>query len=337
MRILPVAHYAPTLAGWLKNAAARRDVFPFYASFKVTARCRFACPFCNMKADRTGDLGTADVMRILDNLSRSSVLLTSFEGGEPLLRPDIGELLRYARTRKFYVLFTTSAKDLWDYPIREYVRWIDFFHVSIDEGHGNLEMLDTVLPRLTGLHPRVAVQTVVTDATLDALPGKVRTCHGYGASIVIMPAARMEGARDCFPDMRRLEARVEALRRAFPGTILTPASYFRAHRERRCSAASIIIGPDGRLFYPCHIRGERGPNLVETELRTWLTGPRAAALRARMSACDRACGWYQYFSVGEYARIAALPAVLKDLVRAGSRSGRRLRRRSKAAPGAGRP
>jgi hypothetical protein len=33
------------------------------------------------------------VKRILDNLSRSSVLMTSFEGGEPLLREDIGELL----------------------------------------------------------------------------------------------------------------------------------------------------------------------------------------------------------------------------------------------------
>ena len=39
-----------------------------------------------MKKDRTKDLGTEEIKAILDNLSRSPVLMTSFEGGEPLLQ-----------------------------------------------------------------------------------------------------------------------------------------------------------------------------------------------------------------------------------------------------------
>jgi MoaA/NifB/PqqE/SkfB family radical SAM enzyme len=313
MRILPIPHYFPTLAGWLANAVTRRTVFPFYASFKITSRCQFACPFCSMPQRPTEDLDTATVKKILDNLSGSSILLTSFEGGEPLLRPDIGELLKYAATRRFYLLFTTSARDLLDHPLREYGRWIDFFHVSIDEGHDNLEMFETVLPELTSLHSRVSVQTVVTDQTLDALPEKVRQCHRYKASMVIMPAATMDGVRDCFPDMGLLRARVRSLNKAYPRTILTMDGYFQAYQARRCSAASIIIDSDGFLFYPCHIRGDKGPNLAETDLRSWLRGRSAIALRAEMKACDRNCGWCQYYAIGDYTRIGTVLSALRPV------------------------
>ena len=44
--------------------------------------------------------------------------MTSFEGGEPLLRDDIGELLAYARQCSFYLLFTTSEKNLVEISLR---------------------------------------------------------------------------------------------------------------------------------------------------------------------------------------------------------------------------
>jgi len=314
MRILPIPHFFPTLRGFWTNVITRQVVNPFYASFKITSRCHFACPFCNMKKRQVPDLDTDTVMRILDNLSRSSVLLTAFEGGEPLLRPDLGELLKYARTRRFYLLLTTSARDILDFPIREHARWIDFLHVSIDEGHDNLEMFDTVLPELTRIHPHVSVQTVVTNETIETLPEKVRRCHEIKASIVIMPASPMDDARRCFSDMVLLEDRVRSLRQRYPGTIHTPPGYFRAYRDRRCSSASVVIGPEGSLYYPCHIREEKGPNLAETDLGSWLRSPRAAALRSRMGVCERDCGWYQYYAVGDYLRIRSLFAALKPLL-----------------------
>ena len=278
MRILPIPYFFSTLRGFWTNVISRQAVFPFYASFKITSRCHFACPFCNMKKRQVPDLDTDTVMRILDNLSRSSVLLTSFEGGEPLLRPDLGELLKYARTRRFYLLLTTSARDILDFPIREYARWIDLLHVSIDEGHGNLEMFDTVLPELTRIHPQVSVQTVVTNETIETLPEKVRRCHGLKASIVIMPASPMDNAHRCFPDMVLLEDRVRSLRERYPGTIHTPPGYFRAYRDRRCSSASIVIGPR----VPCTIRATSGKKKVPT-LQKPISAPGSAARRPRPS------------------------------------------------------
>jgi MoaA/NifB/PqqE/SkfB family radical SAM enzyme len=299
MRILPPAAYLPTINGLLGNMTRRQAVYPFYASFKVTSRCHFGCPFCNVKQNATPDLTTDQIKAILDNLSRSSVLMTSFEGGEPLLRPDIGELLAYARRCRFYLLFTTSARNLLDYPLEEYCRYIDFFHISIDEGHGNLAAFDA-LPEIMKLPTHVSVQIVVTRDTLPALEDKIARCHSCGANAVVIAATHMEGTEDCFPDIVAFEQTLEALRRKYPYTIHTPRGYFRAYREGRCSTASVIIAPDGCLYYPCHILNQKGPSLVTTDLTSWLGSGEAQAMRRQMKACTRNCGWYQYYSIESY-------------------------------------
>ena len=314
MRILPPLWYSPTVYGLARNLSARRAVFPFYASFKLTSRCHFGCSFCNVKHHRYSDLSTADVKAILRNLSRSPVLMTSFEGGEPLLREDIGELLRYARTCKFYLLFTTSVKNLLEYPLETYARYIDFLHVSIDEGHDNLALFDA-LPRLVRLPLQVSVQTVVTRDTAGVLEDKVRRCHAAGAGIVIIPAAHMDATENSFPDIGKLERLMLRLRRRYPATIHTPQGYFSAYRRGACSSASVIIAPDGRLYYPCHILDRKGPDLRCTDLTEWCAGAEAQEGRDIMRQCTRNCGWYQYYSIDSYTSPVSVFEALRPAFR----------------------
>lgn len=299
MRLLPLKSYLPTATGLIKNWFSGGAIYPFYASFKITSRCHFGCPFCNMKHDRSIDLPTEDIKKILDNLSRSPVLMTSFEGGEPLLRSDIEELLAHARRCAFYLLFTTSQKNILDYPMERYSRYIDFLHVSMDEGHGNCAMYD-LLPELTRLPTQVSVQVVVTRDSVDALAWKVERCFRSGANIVIIPASPMDGADNQFPDLTKLSALISFLDKKYPNTIHTPGGYFKAYAAHRCSSASVIIAPDGHLYYPCHILGTKGPDLRTADLTGWLQSPEASAFRETMRRCDRNCGWYQYYSIGSY-------------------------------------
>ncbi len=314
MRLLSPNWYLPTAAGLARNLTARKAIYPFYASFKLTSRCHFGCPFCNVKKNGGPDLSTADVKAILRNLSRSTVLMTSFEGGEPLLREDIGELLRYARQCKFYLLFTTSVRNLADYPLDDYARYIDFLHVSIDEGHANLELFEQ-LPRLVKLPLQVSVQTVVTRDTVNALEEKVRTCHAAGANIVVIPAAHMDATEDVFPDIDHLEKLMLELRRRYPATIHTPQGYFKAYRKGACSPASVIIAPDGRLYYPCHILNRKGPDLRSTDLTEWCTSSEAIEGRSLMQQCSRNCGWYQYYSIDSYTSPVSAWEVLRPIFR----------------------
>ncbi|MGZ4864674.1 MAG: radical SAM protein [Halobacteriota archaeon] len=313
MRLLHFKSYFPTYLGLCRNYAARETIFPFYASFKLTSRCLFACPFCNVKKAPNPDLSTSDVKAILDNLSRSSVLLTSFEGGEPLLRKDIGELLRHARQCSFYLLFTTSMKNVFEYPLEEYAQFIDFFHISIDEGHDNMELL-SILSRLAELPMQVSVQTVVTTDSIDVLDDKVKRCWEAGVNIVVIPATHMDNAADCFPDIGALEARINSLRRQYRDTIHTPRGYFNAYSERKCSSASIIIAPDGRLYYPCHIRGTKGPDLRTHNLNRWLITENAHNMRQQMQRCERNCGWYQYYAIAPYTSMVDVIEALRPML-----------------------
>ncbi|MBD3320505.1 MAG: radical SAM protein [Chitinivibrionales bacterium] len=313
MRFFPLVHYLPTAVGLMKNFIARRAIYPFYASFKLTTRCHFGCPFCNVRHNQIPDLPTREIKLIMDNLSRSSVLMTSFEGGEPLLREDIGELLEYASRCKFYLLFTTSVRNLLDFPLDNYARHIDFFHVSIDEGHNNLDMYD-LLPALVKLPTQVSVQVVVTKNTVAALESKVQCCYDCGANIVIIPAAHMDNTDDFFPDIDALERQILELRKKYPKTIHTPHGYFAAYRKGKCSSASIIISPDGFLYYPCHILGEKGPDLRTTDLTQWLASSKAAEQRKKMKACTRNCGWYQYYSIDAYTSLRSACESLAPMI-----------------------
>lgn len=315
MRILPLHYYFPTIKGLTANLIRRKAAFPFYASFKLTTRCHFGCRFCNVKKSPVEDLSTDEIKQILRNLSRSSVLMTSFEGGEPLLRQDIGELLSFARSCKFYLLFTTSAKNLLSYPLEEYAKYIDFLHVSIDEGHDNLQMFE-MLPSLVKLPCQLSVQTVVTKDTVGALDDKVKLCHQHGANIVVIPASAMDNAEDCFPDPDALEQKMLHLRKKYPNTIHTPQGYFKAYRNHKCSSGSIIIAPDGHLYYPCHILNRKGPDLRKTDLMSWLLSDEAQQARQVMSDCQRNCGWYQYYSIDSYTSVSSVvDALLPVLVK----------------------
>lgn len=310
MRVLPPAAYMSTAKGLWHNFRAREAIMPFYASFKLTSRCHFACPFCNMHAYPSPDLSTEGILKTLDNLSRSSVLMTSFEGGEPLLRDDIGELLKAARSKHFYLLFTSSARNILEYPMDEYARYIDFLHISIDEGHGNMSMFDT-LSELAKLPCELSVQTVVTEDTLVAVEEKVSRCHALGANIVLIPASDMDGAKKkSFPNIDLFEQTLRQLKKKYPTTIHTPLGYFDAYRKGRCSSASIIIAPDGKIFYPCNILGKTGPSLEDVDLMEWLVTDEAAAARKEMRSCSVNCGWYQYYSIGAYLSV---PTILDAL------------------------
>lgn len=302
VRRLPMAAYARAIRNTIANYADERH--PFYASFKVTLRCRFSCEFCNIWKGPKPEMSTGECLRVLQNLGRSSIVLCSFEGGEPLLRDDIEELLAEAHRQPFYLLFTTSQRNLLEYPWERYQKYVDFLHISIDEGHRNLAMFD-LLPEIVQYDMVVCVQTVVRTEDLPAMEQKVSLCHESGAKILLMPAVHLPGTQDHFPVLDAFEAEVKRLKRAFPRTVITPDSYFRQVRMPRggCSPNSIIIDSDGTLYYPCRTLERKAIRLQDDDLDTYLRTAAAREARHGMKACDLRCGWYQYFATSRFTRL----------------------------------
>ena len=301
MKKLQLEKYLKTMSYAFSNYISRECIYPFYASFKVTHKCGLKCSFCNVWMEKTPDLSKEDVFKVLDNIDNSSIVVLSLEGGDPLLRKDLGEILKYAHKKPFYLFFTTNGQLLDKRPMKEYGNHIDYLHISIDEGHNNLEFFDR-LEEFQGYGPEICIQIVVTKDTLSALEEKVKRVHEVGARTVVMPACHLDGTDDYYPSPEKFRKEIIRLKKTYKNTITTPKGFLdNINKPHGCSPSSVIIDSDGGLFYPCRTVGKRLYNFTEGSFMEFLRTEEAKKARQDMKKCDKSCGWYQYFATDTFA------------------------------------
>ena len=301
MKRLPLQKYIKTINYAFTNKLAGECIYPFYASYKVTHKCSLRCEFCNVWMEDTPDLPKDDVFKVIDNIADSSIVVLSIEGGDPLVRKDLGEILEYAHQKPFYLFFTTNGHLLHKRPMEEYGKHIDYLHISIDAGHGNLEFFDR-LEEFQSYGPEICIQIVVTKDTLSALEEKVKRIYQVNARTVVMPACHLDGTDDYYPDPKKFEEEIIRLKKTYKNTITTPKGFLdNINKPHGCSTSSIIIDSDGGLFYPCRTVGERRYNFTEGSFMEFLKTQDAKKAREDMKNCTRRCGWYQYFATDVFA------------------------------------
>lgn len=87
-----------------------RDWFPQTIDVNPTARCNLDCSFCWGPDHSIPDgLDTEDWKRTIDFFSSRGTHSVVFTGGEPLLRPDIGELIKHGKDRDMRVTLSTNT------------------------------------------------------------------------------------------------------------------------------------------------------------------------------------------------------------------------------------
>ncbi|MFP3347260.1 MAG: radical SAM protein [Sulfolobaceae archaeon] len=266
---------------WFFDTQILKDRFkPGYATFKVTSRCNLHCTFCS-PAYYSGELGEAPtevVKKIIDNMKDSSIVVLSFEGGEPTLRPDILELLEYAHDGSFYVMLTTNGYRLNDENfLTKLADRIDFLHYSIDEYHWNVKAFDTLCKfRQYGL--KVNVQTVVTRFNINKLEEKVRKIHECKYKIVVLPAIDYPTSKvKLAPDPEELYKVLSDLKRKYGSTLNNSWGFIKALKgeqvSSRVTSYAITVYPNGDLPYPDDINGKVVGNLAKEKLNDILKKP----------------------------------------------------------------
>src|ERR1041384_4945249 len=94
---------------------------PYVISWNLTYRCNLACEHCYLDAgakpaidspafaDRS-ELGTDGCFTVIDEIARFAPdCLLILTGGEPLLRRDIVEIIRYAAQKGLWVVVGTNG------------------------------------------------------------------------------------------------------------------------------------------------------------------------------------------------------------------------------------
>ncbi len=82
---------------------------PLAVHLDVTYRCNERCVHCYLEHDDHGEMTTAEIKGVLDQLAEAEVFFLTFSGGEVFLRRDFFELVEHARRLLFNVKIKTNA------------------------------------------------------------------------------------------------------------------------------------------------------------------------------------------------------------------------------------
>ncbi len=101
------------------NEKARVHGIPLSVHIDVTYRCNERCGHCYLDHNDHGEMTTAEIQGILDQLAAAGTFFLTFSGGEVFLRRDFLELVAYSRKLLFNVKVKTNAVMIREFQAQE--------------------------------------------------------------------------------------------------------------------------------------------------------------------------------------------------------------------------
>jgi MoaA/NifB/PqqE/SkfB family radical SAM enzyme len=113
--------------------AIRFGYQPVAAHLIPTRRCNLSCAYCNEYDDHSAPVPTVDVLRRVDLLAGLGTSIVTMSGGEPLLHPDLDEIIRRVRLHGMIATLITNGYLLSRDRIRRLNQaGLDHLQISID-------------------------------------------------------------------------------------------------------------------------------------------------------------------------------------------------------------
>ena len=91
------------------TAKALRLNVPLAVQLDITYRCNERCVHCYLDHHDHGEMTTAEILRLIDEMADAGVLTLTLSGGEIFLRKDFFEIVEHARRLSFCVKLKTNA------------------------------------------------------------------------------------------------------------------------------------------------------------------------------------------------------------------------------------
>ncbi len=174
----------------------RRDPPGPVVIWNLIRRCNLLCRHCysiSGDVDFAGELSTAEVMRVLEDLKAARVPAVILSGGEPLLRADVYEIAARAKTLGIAVSLSSNGALIDDaHADRIAEAGFDYVGVSLDgigETHdrfrgrkGAFDASIAGIRRLRARGVRVGLRYTLTTDNQDSFPELLRLMRAEDAS-----------------------------------------------------------------------------------------------------------------------------------------------------------
>lgn len=136
----------PSLMQHLGEKAQRMGV-PISVQLDLTYRCNERCIHCYLDHDDHGEMNTAEILELLEQMAAAGVFFLTISGGEILMRRDFFEILEYARKLMFCVKLKTNGVMIREEQAARLARaTIDSVQISIYSHRAEVHDAITKLP-----------------------------------------------------------------------------------------------------------------------------------------------------------------------------------------------
>lgn len=168
------------------------DGKPWAAHLYVTDRCNLDCHYCNEYDNSRPHSATDDLKAWMGKIRELGTLRLGFQGGEPLMHPDIVELVRYAKHDLGFrqVSMSTNAFLLGrDHVDALASAGLDSLQISVDRmtptesTRKSLEVVADKLDWFAGSSIRLQVAGVLFDDTVEEMQQVVDACVARGVPV----------------------------------------------------------------------------------------------------------------------------------------------------------
>jgi MoaA/NifB/PqqE/SkfB family radical SAM enzyme len=258
---------------------------PVVVSWAVTHRCNLRCAYCDVPDRPLADLPTPRALDLIDQMAVAGTRAVSFNGGEPLMREDIGALVDRCGRRGMAVSLSTNGV-LLDRHLPLLDR-LSSLQLSVDgprevhealRGPGSWQPLPRAAAAARERGVPLVLSAVLARHNVDAVDDLVDLASAWGARLSVLPVgpvhAHSVDLEELYPPVDRMRAALARLAdRAREGAPVlgSPSSfaYLAAWPDAPpipCLAGRGLakLSADGRLF-PCAILEHRtaGSNALD--------------------------------------------------------------------------
>jgi radical SAM family uncharacterized protein len=269
--------------GLFLNFFGRR--VPLFCGHKLTYNCNLRCKMCPFWKRSSKDSSIEQEKAILRHIYDSGACAIAFEGGEPLLRNDLAEILAFSRSLPLHTSLVTNGT-LLESRIDEIAPYINgAVYVSLD----GLEKTHDAIRGVSGCFRKavrgimasrekvsVTINTTIMAENIHEVEDLVKLAKELDTGISVALAHEYCNAKASAPASREIrdlaEKLIEMKKKGYP--LINSVSYFKVFAKEKnwtCKPwASVNVSPEGNLVLPCYVRNEYADTIsvFETNIKT---------------------------------------------------------------------
>jgi MoaA/NifB/PqqE/SkfB family radical SAM enzyme len=282
---------------------------PFVLSHGINASCNMKCPFCEYWSVPGKEMSRPDIFRMLEEAHSFGIGVYNAWTVEPLLRPDLPAILKYAKGLGLVTSLITNGR-LLRHRAHE-LRDLDYLSISLDgircyqelRGADYEEVLAGIKAAQHNGHA-ILLNCVIGGKNTEELEDLVRLAESLGVWISFEPLHESGGIdkrvwddlgiRDISKHEKAVQRLIEL--KAGGAPIINSLTYLKMVRslkpEFKCHASSIIlhVASDGTIAN-CRVHGSPLGHISQGLSRVWKNSEESR--RRTVEAC-KGCLFFGY-------------------------------------------